>query len=190
MSDSYTPNTFRPKYLPREFTNIFITILYIPPFSDKAAAANRIKTINTLVANKSQALQIILGDMNRCDLKLPSFVQQVTCKTRRHETLAQMHCKVPGYKCSKAAPLGNSGNNMVYITPKYRRKLKANCPTEKTIASQPEKTFDMLNTCFDLTNWNVFTPNSENIEEITEIVNGYIKFNKERILENKSNKSI
>ena len=96
-----------------------------------------------------------------------------------------MYCNVPGCKCSKEAPLRNSGHNMIYMTSKYKRKLKANRPTEKTITSQPENIFDMLNTCFDLTNWNVFTQNSENIEEITEIVNGYIKFNEERPLEKK-----
>ena len=83
------------------------------------------------------------------------------------------------------APLRNSHHCMIYMTTKYKRKLKANRPTEKTIAAQSENTFDILNACFNLINWSVFAKKLESINEITEIVDGYITFNEERLSKKK-----
>ena len=112
--------SLRPKYLPREFTNIFITIVYIPPSADKDAAADLIKdTINNLADEKPESLQIILGDMNRCEISLPGFKQHVTCATRKDQTLDLFLSNIPSYKSVKGAPLSKSDHNMIYMRPNY-----------------------------------------------------------------------
>ena len=172
--------SLRPSYLPREFTNIVITVVYIPPSADKNLAANLVRdNISALQDEKPDSLQIILGDMNRCDLKVNGFTQQVTCETRNDDILDMLYCNVTGYKSSKAAPLGKSDHNMIHMTPVYKRKLKTCPPSEKSITSQTENTFDMLNACFDTTDWHIFSENAVNINDLTEVVTDYIKFNEE-----------
>ena len=69
---------FRPFYLPREFTNIYITVLYIPPSADKTLAKEYVNNLcNDLANEKPDSLQIFMGDTNRCKLKLPNFTQYV-----------------------------------------------------------------------------------------------------------------
>ena len=63
----------RPFYLPREFTNIYITVLYIPPSADKALAKEYVNNLcNDLASEKPDSLQIFVGDTNRFQLKLPN----------------------------------------------------------------------------------------------------------------------
>ena len=132
--------SLRPKYLPRDFTNIFITIVYIPPSANKDEAADLIKdNINDLADDKPEALQIILGDMNRCDLSLPGFHQHVTCTTRKDQTLDLFYSNIPSYKSIRGAPLNNSDHNMIYMRPHYTRKLKQAPPEEKPSPSTPQK---------------------------------------------------
>ena len=72
-----------PFYMPKEFTNIFITVLYIPPSANKATAVEYVDNLcNKLANGKPDSLQIILGNMNRCKLKLPNFTQYVSCNAR------------------------------------------------------------------------------------------------------------
>ena len=64
----------RPFYLPREFTNIYITVVYIPPIGNKTIAAEYINELTSnLSSEKPDSLQIVLGDMNRYKLKIPNF---------------------------------------------------------------------------------------------------------------------
>ena len=178
--------SLRPKYLPREFTNVYITVVYIPPSADKTIAANLLKdNISVLEDKKPESLRIILGDMNRCDPKLLGYTQQVKCETRDKAILDHLYCNVPGYRSNKVSPLGNSDHNMIHMTPIYKRKLKAVRPTERTITKQTEDTFNLLNDCFETTNWNVFAENAKNIDELTITVNDYIKFNEEMFSEKK-----
>ena len=85
----------RPFYLPREFTNIYITVVYIPPSGNKTIAAEYINELTSnLSSEKPDSLQIVLGDMNRCKLKIPNFTQYVSCTTRKDARLDEFLCVV------------------------------------------------------------------------------------------------
>lgn len=70
----------RPIYLPREFTVVIITAVYIPP---DANANSTIALLHTNISNKqsiySDAVHIVAGDFNHADLKtaIPKFHQHV-----------------------------------------------------------------------------------------------------------------
>ena len=50
----------RPKYLPREFSNIFVTLVYIPPSGNKEKAAELVsETVSNLSDEKLNAVQIV-----------------------------------------------------------------------------------------------------------------------------------
>jgi len=66
--------SLRPLYLPREFTNIFLTVLYILPNANKSIAAEYVQELaNDLATAKPDSLQIILGDINRTPPETPNI---------------------------------------------------------------------------------------------------------------------
>lgn len=66
--------TLRPNYLPREFTNTFVCVVYIPPSGNATRAASQISD-RVHLQNKPDAPMLILGDLKHCGLNksLPGF---------------------------------------------------------------------------------------------------------------------
>ena len=61
---------YRPHYLPREFSSIIITALYIPPQADTSMALNeQYLTLCKLETTYPEAAFIVAGDFNRANLK-------------------------------------------------------------------------------------------------------------------------
>ena len=143
----------RPHYLPREFSNIYITQVYIPPSANKALAAELLsETINKLSDEKPDALQIVLGDVNRCELNLGNFTQYVTCPTRQDQILDHFYCNVKeAYRATQGAPLKNSDHNMIYMQPVYRRKLSTQKPKDIDVMQYSDDSLETLNSSFDQT---------------------------------------
>ena len=70
--------SFTPFYLPREFGQIFVTVVYIHP---QAAAEAIQDTVIKLENVAPDAPKLILDDFNGCSMKhaLPHFYQYITC---------------------------------------------------------------------------------------------------------------
>lgn len=128
--------SLRPDYLPREFPQIFVIVVYIHPKADAKAAADIVfKTVNKLQSISPVAPNFILGDFNHCNLKktLNSFYQYVTCPTRRDKTLDLCYGSIKGAYTSKAGPaLGASDHNTVHLLPAYTSVLRREKPVKKT----------------------------------------------------------
>ncbi len=83
----------RPFYLPREFSSIVVTAVYIPPQADTSLALSKLHDELSGYINKHpEAVSIIAGDFNKANLKkvMPNFHQHVSCPTRGPNTLN--HC--------------------------------------------------------------------------------------------------
>ena len=86
--------SLRPRYLPREFGRIFVTVVYVPVF-DLTSAARAGQTIAATVREmqliSADAPCFIVGDFNHCDLRktLSSFKQYVICASSGDKTLDQ-----------------------------------------------------------------------------------------------------
>ena len=84
--------SLRPRYLPREFRRIFVTVVYEAIY-DSTSAARAGKAIAAAVRDlqltSADALCFVVGDFNHCDLRkaLSSFRQFVTCPTREEARL-------------------------------------------------------------------------------------------------------
>ena len=156
--------SLRPYYLPREISNIFVCILYIPPSANYETAKQTVRDyITSLTNEKPDALNIIMGDINQCELNQTlsyhGFEQCVTCKTRGTVMLDTFYCNIKqAYRCKQLPPLKNSDHNMISMMPVYCPKLKKSKPTviSKTIID--ETTISTLNGCFDLTDWRGLGP--------------------------------
>ena len=82
----------RPHYLPREFTSLLwqLFINYVSPYADADIALSKIaKLINNLETRAPDAVKLVLGDFNHCELKntLPHYDQYVKVPTRKDNIL-------------------------------------------------------------------------------------------------------
>ncbi len=75
----------RPFYLPREFSSIVVTAVYIPPQADTSLALSKLHDELSGYINKHPDVAcIIAGDFNKANLKkvMPNFHQHISCPTR------------------------------------------------------------------------------------------------------------
>ena len=99
--------TLRPYYLPREFTNIFVCVVYIPPSGNAGRAANAITDcVHRHLQAKPDAPMFILGDFNHCSLNksLPGFHQYVKCSTRNNNILDKCYGNIKDAYTARARP--------------------------------------------------------------------------------------
>ena len=83
----------RPFYLPREFSSISLTAVYIHPNADISDALHDLSDIVTNnEKGEPDTVSIVLGDFNQANLRtnLPNYHQVVTCPTRKDKILD--HC--------------------------------------------------------------------------------------------------
>ncbi len=125
----------RPFYLPREFSSIVVTAVYIPPQADTSLALFKLHDVLSGYINKHpDAASIIAGDFNKANLKkvMPNFHQHVSCPTRGPNTLD--HCYTPfknAYKARSLPAFGKSDHAAIFLTPEYKQRIVQEPPVER-----------------------------------------------------------
>ena len=84
----YLTVSYRPHYLPIEFSSVFFVAVYIPPQTDAGTntALNELYTTISKQENINlEAALLVAGDCNAGKLKsvLPNLYQRVKCATRK-----------------------------------------------------------------------------------------------------------
>ena len=87
---------------------------------------------------------------------------------------------------SNNADFSPSDHNMINMQPIYRRNLTHSKPQEKEITRLTEESLESLNASFDITDWDMFINNAEDIDDLVDTVTDYIKFNTQMILPTKT----
>ena len=187
--------SMRPFYLPREFGNIVLCAVYIPPDGNAARAATAVADcVHRQLKRTPEAPCFVLGDVNHCklDTVLPGFQQYVDCKTRGKNVLDKCYGNVkdafvaeakPPLSSSKP-PFNMSDHNVVHLIPTYRSLLKRSKPQVKTIHVWNNDGIETLKGCFCCTDWSLF--HSLDLEEATDTMTEYIKFCKDNVLTKKT----
>ncbi len=138
----YSTIICRSFYLPREFSSIVTTSVYIPPQADTSLAFPNLHDVLSGYNNKHpDAAFIIAGDFNKANLKkvMPNFHQHISCPTRGLNTLD--HCYTPLKNAYKAHSLPNrimppfsshrNTNKGSFMNRRWRGKWRAGPPTLK-----------------------------------------------------------
>ncbi len=102
----------RPFYLPREFSSIVVTAVYIPPQADTSLALSKLHDVLSGYINKHpDAVFIIAGDYNKAKVKkvMPNFHQHISCPTRGPNKLD--HCYTQFKNAYKAHSLPAFGKS-------------------------------------------------------------------------------
>ncbi len=166
-----------PFNLPREFTVIVITAVYIHPRANITTALGYLLTaISKQQQTHPDGVFIIAGDFNRASLKtvLPKFYQHVQCPTRGKNILDHVYSNTKhGYKASPLPNLGLSDHISLFLTPAYSPLINRFKPSVKTIQMWPEGSSEQLQDCFSRTDWTAFV--DDNIDIHTSSVLFYIK---------------
>ena len=87
----------RPYYLPREFSHVIVTVVYIPPqANEKEATDTLFRLVSDQQTASPDALFLVTGDFNRTSLKnkLPTFQQCVNVHTWKDKTIDLFYTNV------------------------------------------------------------------------------------------------
>ena len=170
----------RPFYLPREFSSVIITGVYIHPHADIKDALHDLNNIISKYENDDpDTASIVLGDFNQANLSsvLPNYHQMVTCPTRGLNTLDHCYTKIKlAYKSFERAGIGNSDHSVVSLVPNYIQKVKQSEPVTIKTLRWTETAVNKLKACFDITDWRVFRDTWTTLDEYTDTVSEYIRF--------------
>ena len=137
--------TCRPYYLPREFSNVLVTCVYIPPSANYTQATERLGShIHDLMTKFPDAMIVVTGVCN-VNTALPGLHQHITCSTRGNNTLDLCYTDVNNaYICHKLCPLGNSDHHLIYLRPKYKPLGKREPPAKRTVLAWTPEVWDTL----------------------------------------------
>ncbi|KAK0149801.1 ABC transporter G family member 23 [Merluccius polli] len=140
----------RPFWLPREFTAIILTAVYIPPQANTECALRELYCRNTAL--------------------------YINFKTRGSKTLD--HCYSPfrnAYKPLLRPPFGKSDHASILLLPAYKQRLKQTAPTMRSIHRWSDQSDAELQDCFELVDWEVFWEATADIHEYTDTVMSFIQ---------------
>uniref|UniRef100_A0A8C9VFB8 Reverse transcriptase domain-containing protein n=1 Tax=Scleropages formosus TaxID=113540 RepID=A0A8C9VFB8_SCLFO len=170
----------RPYWLPREFTAVIITAVYIPPQADTEQALKELYgRIGEQETAHPEAAIIVTGDFNKADLRTiaPKLHQHVTCNTREDRVLDRCYTPFPnGYKSLPRPPFGKSDHCSVLLLPAYRQKLKRGAPALRTIRCWSDQSDSVLQDCFDHVDWEMFRSASDgDVDAYADTVTCFIR---------------
>lgn len=150
----------RPIYIPREFTVVMVTAVYIPPDANAGLALGHLHdTYSSQHSKYPDAVHIIAGDFNHADLKrvLPKFHQQVNCASRGANTLDNVYSHIKlGFRARPLPHLGQSDHMSLLLIPAYTPLRKSAPTVTRTVKPWPDGAFEQLPDCFETTTWEVF----------------------------------
>ncbi len=169
----------RPFYLPREFSSIVITSVYIPPQADTSLALSKLHDELSGYINKHpDAACIIAGDYNKANLKkvIPNFHQHISCPTRGLNTLD--HCYTPlknAYKAHSLPAFGKSDHAAIFLTPEYKQRIVHEPPVEREVMRWSSHSEAMLQASLDDVDWDMFRASSSDVSEFTDVALSFRK---------------
>ncbi len=141
--------------MPRLFTAILITGVYIPPrASAKMALEELHNIINSQMNAYPEGAVIIAGDFNRTDLKtvMPKLHTNVHFPTRDKNIFDQVFTNITGaYKATLSPHLGLSDHISIEMIPSYRPLICRTQPAVKTVQVWNDEAISQLQDCFENT---------------------------------------
>ena len=167
-------------------------LAYVPGVATtdyKAAGERLAESYHTAVARSSDQPIFILGDFNQLDLPkyIPGLQQYVTVHTRHSTILDKCFGNIKDAFISISRPaLGLSDHNVIHLLPKYRQKVKTE--QSKKIERQiwDKDSIEALQTCFEVTDWDMFIQDCPDPNELVDKVSDYIKFCEQTIIKSKT----
>ncbi len=168
----------RPFYLPRKFSSIVVTAVYIPPQADTSLALSKLHDVLSGYINKhTDAAFIIEGDYNKTNLKkvMPNFHQHISCPTRGPNTLDHCYTQFKNaYKAHSLPAFGKSDHAAIFLTPEYKQRIVQDPPVEREVTRWSSHSEAMLQAALDNVNWDMFRASSSDVSEFTDVALSFV----------------
>ncbi len=168
----------RPFYLPREFTSIIVTAVYIPPQADTSLALSKLHDELSGNINKHpDAACIIAGDFNKANLRkvMPNFHQHISCPTRGQNTLDHCYTQFKNaYKARSLPAFGKSDHAAIFLTPEYKQRIVQKPPVEREVTRWSSHSEAMLQASLDDVDRDMFRASSSDVSEFTDVAVSFI----------------
>ena len=104
--------SFRPFYLPREFNQVHVFLVYIAPDADENESVRHIQNmVGEMEAQSPDSPKFILGDFNHCRLEnvMPNFCHVIDKPTRGENILDRCYSSIQdSYKSVIRPAIGNA----------------------------------------------------------------------------------
>ncbi len=167
-----------PFYLPREFTSILVSAVYIPPQADTSVALSKLHDELSGYINKHpDAACIIAGDFNKANLKkvIPNFHQHISCPTRGLNTLDHCYTQFKNaYKAHSLPAFGKSDHAAIFLTPDYKQRIVQVPPVEREVTRWSSHSEATLQASLDDVDWDMFRASSSDVSEFTEVALSFV----------------
>ncbi len=171
---------YKPFYSTQEFCSFILVSVYIRPQALMTLALQKLTDQNTETEQQHlDSVLIILRDFNKANIshELSKYRHHVTCPTRDSNILDHCYTTIKeAYLSVPRSALGLSDHCLVNLIPTYRQKLKAAKPVLRTVKRSTNETEQVLQACFNLSDWTVFEAVASDLDELTETVTSYISF--------------
>ncbi len=168
----------RPFYLPREFSSIVVTAVYIPPQADTSLALSKLHDVLSGYINKHpDAACIITGDFNKANLRyvMSNFHQHISCPTRGPNTLDHCYTQFKNaYKAHSLPAFGKSDHAAIFLTPKYKQRIVQEPPVEREVTRWSSHSEAMLQAALDDVDWDMFRASSSDVSEFTDVALSFV----------------
>ncbi len=177
----------RPFYLPREFSSIIFTAVYIPPQADTSLALFKLHDVLSGYINKhSDVASIIAGEFNKASFRqvMPNFHQHVSCPTRGPNTLDHCYTQFKNaYKTRSLPAFGKSDHAAIILTTEYKQRLVQEPPVEREVMCWSSHSEAMLQAALDDVDWDMFRVSSSDVNEFTDVALSFVNMLTEQLTE-------
>ncbi len=177
----------RPFYLPREFSSIVITAIYIPPQTDTSLALSKLHDVLSGYINKHpDAAFIIAGDYNKANLKkvVPNFhhIYPVQPEDRIHSIIATPSSKMPT-KLTHCRLLENRTMPPFSSHQNTNNGSSRTPPVEREVTRCSSHSEAMLQAALDDVDWDMFRVSSSDVSEFTDVALSFVNMLTEQATE-------
>ncbi len=167
-----------PFYLPRVFSLIVVTAVYIPSQADTSSALSKLHDVLSGYINKHpDAASIVAGDFNKANLRkvMPNFHQHVSCPTRGPNTLDHYYtqCK-NAYKARSLPAFGKSDHYAIFLTPEYKQWFVQEPLVEREVTRWSSHSEAMLQAALDDVDWDMYRASSSDVSEFTDLALSFV----------------
>ena len=150
----------RPYYLPREFSHVILTTIYVPNNTVANKEALEIsEALRNYESSAQDALFLINGDFNHSKLlqSWNQYYQHIHCTTRNTATNDYCYSNIKdSYSAIQMANLGESDHNLVFVRPKYLPIVQRIKPKTVLVKNLTAEAITRLQGAFECTDWSVF----------------------------------